>query len=97
MVNHINISAGESIWRVQLASLSLGEIKQHLIHFHCHDDHRLTLGLTPSIALAKHIRGFLNILLITHNDCFPKFCEAVITLHEELGQVKGLYSLTPIS
>ena len=39
-------------------------------------DHRLKLGLTQSIALAKHLRGFLNIL-ITHNDCFPKFCEIV--------------------
>ena len=90
MVNHRNISAGESRWRVQLASLSLGEIKHHLNHYHYYVDHRLKLGLTQIIALAKHLRGFLNIL-ITHNDCFPKFCEVVTTLHEQFGQVKGLW------
>ena len=95
MVNHRNILAGESMWRVQLASLSLGEMKQHLNHFHYYVDHRLKLGLSRSIALAKHLRGFLNIL-ITHNDCFPKCCEVVKTLHEQLGQVKGLWFDTPI-
>ena len=49
--------------------------------------YRMKLGLTQSIALAKHLRGLLNIL-ITHNDCFPKCCEVVTTLHEQLGQVK---------
>ena len=56
MVNHRNISAGESRWRVQLASLSLGDIKQHLSHFHHYVDHRLKLGLAQNIALAKHLR-----------------------------------------
>ena len=55
MVNHRNLSAGESRWRVQLASLSLGEIKQHLNHFHYYVDHKLKLGLTQIIALAKHL------------------------------------------
>ena len=32
MVNHRNISAGESRWRVQLASLRHGEMTQHLNH-----------------------------------------------------------------
>ena len=95
MVNHIHISAGESRWRVHLASLSLGEMTQHLNHFHYYVDHRLKLGLSQIIALAKHLRGFLNIL-ITHNDCFPKCCEVVITLHEQLGQVKGLWFDTHI-
>ena len=49
--------------------------------------YRMKLGLTQSIALAKHLRGFLNIL-ITHNDCFPKCCEVVNTLHEQLGHFK---------
>ena len=70
MVNHRNISAGVSRWRVQLAFLSLGEMTQHLNHFHYYVDHGLKLGLSQSIALAKHLRGLLNIL-ITHNDCFP--------------------------
>ena len=74
MVNHRNISAGESRWRVQLASLSLGEMKQCLNHFHYDVDHRLKLGLSQIIALAKHLRGFLNILN-TH-DCFPKCCSS---------------------
>ena len=95
MVNHRNISARESRWRVQLASLSLGEMKQHLNHFHYYVDHRLKLGLSRSIALAKHLRGFLNIL-ITHNDCFPKCCEVVTTLDEQLGQDKGLWFDTHI-
>ena len=86
MVNHINISAVEPRRKVQLASLSLGGIKQHLNHCHYCVDHWLKLGLTQIIALAKHLRGFLNIL-ITHNDCFPKFREVVTTLHEQFGQV----------
>ena len=65
MVNHRNILAVESRWRVQLASLSLGEIKQHLNHLHYYVENRLKLGLTQSIALAKHLRGFLNILITT--------------------------------
>ena len=95
MVNHRNISAGESRWRVQLAYLSLGEIKQNLNHSHYYVDHRLKLGLTQIIALAKHLRGFLNIL-ITRNDCFPKCCKVVITLHERLCQVMGLWFDTHI-
>ena len=30
-------------------------------------------------------------ILITHNNCFPKCCEVVTTLHEQLGQVEGLW------
>ena len=86
MVNHRNISAGESRLRVQLASISLGEIKQHLNHFHYYVDHRLKLLLSPNIFFL----GFLNIL-ITHTDCFPKCCEVVTTLHEQIGQVKCVW------
>ena len=68
MVNHRNISAGESRWRVQLASLRHGEMTQHL----------------------NHLGEFLNIV-ITHNNCFPKCCEVVTTLHEQFGQVEGLW------
>ena len=52
----------------------------------------LKLGfiISKTIALAKHLGGFLNIL-ITHNNCFPKCCEVVTTLHEQFGQVKGLW------
>ena len=57
--------------------------------------HRLTLELTKSIALAKHLRGFLNIL-ITHSDCFPKCCEVVTTLLEQLSQVNALRFVTHI-
>ena len=81
--------------RFQLAFLSLGEIKQHLNHFHYYVDHRLTLGLSQGIGLAKYIRGFLNII-ITHNECFPKCCEVVATLHEQLGQVTGFWFDTHI-
>ena len=94
-MNHINISAGESRRRVQLAPLSIREIKQHLNHFHYYVNHRLKLGVSQIIALAKHIRGFLNIL-ITHNDCFPKCCEVVTSLREQLGQVKDLWFDTHI-
>ena len=91
MVNHRHISVGESRLRVQLVSLSLGKIKQHLNHF------PLLCGPQAAeiIALAKHLRGLLNIL-ITHNDCFPKCCEVVTTLHQQLGQVKGLWFDTHI-
>ena len=44
MVNHRNISAGVSRWRVQLAFLSLGEMTQHLNHFHYYVDRVLKLG-----------------------------------------------------
>ena len=30
-------------------------------------------------------------ILITHNNCFPKCCEVVTTLHEQFGQVEGLW------
>ena len=92
MVNHGHISAGESWWRVQLAFFSLGEMTQHLNHFHYYVDHVLKLGfiISQTIALAKHLGGFLNIL-ITHNNCFPKWCEVVTTLHEQFGQVEGLW------
>ncbi len=61
MVNHRNISAGESRWRVQLAFLSI-EMTQHLNHFHYYIDHVLKLGfiISQSIALAKHLGGLLN-------------------------------------
>ena len=92
MVNHRNMSAGGSRWRVQLAFLSLGEMTQHLNHFHYYVDHVLKLGfiISQTIALAKHLGGFLNIL-ITHNNCFPKCFEVVNTLHEKFGQVDGLW------
>ena len=77
---------------VQLAFLSIGERTQHLNHFHYYVDHVLKLGfiISQTIALAKHLGGFLNIL-ITHNNCFPKCCEVVTTLHEQFGQVEGLW------
>ncbi len=92
MVNHRNISAGESKWRVQLAFVGLGEMTQHLNHFHYYVDHVLKLGfiISQTIALAKQLGGFLNILII-HNNCFPKCCEVVTTLHEQFGQVEGLW------
>ena len=92
MVNHINISTEESRWIVQLAFLSLGEMTQHLNHFHYYVDHVLKLGfiISQTIALAKHLGGFLNIL-ITHNNYFPNCCEVVSTLHEQFGQVEGLW------
>ena len=92
MVNHRHISAGASRWRVELAFLSLGEMTQHLNHFHYYVDHVLKLGfrISQSIALAKHLGGFLNIL-ITHNNCFSKCCEVVTTLHVQFGQVEGLW------
>ena len=92
MVNHRHISAGESWWGVQLAFFSLGEMTQHLNHFHYYVDHVLKLGfiISQTIALAKHLGVFLNIL-ITHNNCFPKWCEVVTPLHEQFGQVEGLW------
>ena len=56
VVNHSNIiSAGESMWRVQLAFLSLGEMTQHLNHFHYYVDHVLKLAfiISQNIALAQ--------------------------------------------
>ena len=55
VVDHRNISAGESNWRVQLAFLSLGEMTQHLNHFHYYVDHVLKLGfiISQNIALAQ--------------------------------------------
>ena len=92
MVNRRNISAGESRWRVQLSFLTLVEMTQHLNHFHYYVDHVLKLGfiISQTIALAKHLGGFLNILN-THNNCFPKCCEVVTTLHEQFVQVEGLW------
>ena len=90
MVNRRNISAGESSWRISVLVKS-----SSLNHFHNYVVHMLTLGLTQLIALAKHLRGLLNIL-ITHNDCIPKCCEVVTTLHEQLVQVKGLWFDTHI-
>ena len=92
MVNHRNISAGEYRWRVQLASLRHGEMTQHVNHFHYYVDHVLKLGfiISQTIALAKHLGLFLNIL-ITHSSCFPKCCEVVTTLHEQFGQVEDLW------
>ena len=89
MVNHRNISAGESRWRVQLAFLSLAEMTQHLNHFHYYVDHVLKLGfiISQTIALAKHLGGFLNIL-ITHNNCLTKCYEVVTTPHEQFGQLR---------
>ena len=58
MVNHRNISAGESRWRVQLASISLGEIKQHLNHCHYYVDHRLKLGVSQFIASPSIFVGY---------------------------------------
>ena len=51
--------------RVQLASLSLGEMTQHLNHSHYYVDHVLKLGfiISQTIVLAKHLGGFLNILI----------------------------------
>ena len=95
MVNQRNISTRELRWSVLLAFLSLGEMKQHLNHFRYYVDHRLKLGLSQYIALAKHLRRFLNIL-ITHNYCFTNCCEVVTTLHEQLGQDKGLWFDTHI-
>ena len=79
------------MWRVQLAFLSLGEMTQHLNHVH-YVNHVLKLGfiISQTIALAKHLGGFLNII-ITHNNCFPKCCEVVTTLHEQFGQDEGLW------
>ena len=79
------------MWRVQLAFLSLGEMTQHLNDVH-YVDHVLKLGfiISQTIALAKHLGGFLNII-ITHNNCFPKCCEVVTTLHEQFGQVESLW------
>ena len=82
MVNHRNISA-ESRRRVHLASLSLGEIKQHLNHFHYYVDRRLKLGLTQIIALAKHLREFLNILIAHNAHSFvrsPLFVNSLVSL-----------------
>ena len=72
--------------------LSLGEMTQHLNHFHYDVDHVMKLGfiISQTIALAKHLGGFLNIL-ITHNNCFPMCCEVVTTLHEQFSQVEGLW------
>ena len=55
MVNQLyrNTSAGKAMWRVQLADLSLGEIKQHLNSFHYYVDHRLKLGYSQINAIAK--------------------------------------------
>ena len=60
MVNHRNISAGESRLRVQLAYISLDEIKRHLNHFHYYFDHRLKLLLSPNIFV-----GSLTFSLLT--------------------------------
>ena len=91
-MNHRHIPAGESSWRVQLAFLSLGDMTQHLNHFHYYVEQVLKLGfiISQTIALAKHLGGLLNIL-ITHNNCFPKCCEVVTTLHDQFGQVEGVW------
>ena len=68
MVNHRHISAVESRWRVQLAYL--GEIKQHLNHFHYCIDHRLKVLLSPNIFVSS---GTLSLLTMT------KCCEVVTT------------------
>ena len=62
------------------------------MHFHYDVDHVLKLGfiISQTIALAKHLGGFLNIV-ITRNNCYPKCCEVVTTLHEQFGQVEGLW------
>ena len=61
MVNHRHISAGESRLRVQRASLSLGEIKQHLNHSHYYVDHRLKLLLSPNIFLGSWTFSLLTL------------------------------------
>ena len=77
-MDQTDIATGASMWRVQLAYVSLGEIKYHLNNLYYYVDHILKMGLTQIIVPAKLLSEFLNIIITHHIDCFPTIADDLV-------------------